>query len=940
MYQARRWFMSNFSPAMGNASSQLASTQTDDNSQQVPETQESPLQAASAMDGASQHDEPRVNKRRNASGDAIRPTKKSKKDREHDFTTDLASGLEHDDELVQATEEVTRKRSKKKSKREEAQRDDENISNEIPATQESFLSQELPRSTADIVNGGESSKPAKSKRKKPKGRPSGLNLVPASTSEPATQENTTQETPASPAVMGGFTAVNSPVQHFASQTPSKKPHSSKHAKRTSAHMSPELINTQDSQPPVNGIASPVDRNTRQKDDVPTTPKDGQQPAKRSKTKKQRESRVEQHLEQEILPTPPGANEDASLNIGDVPTPPDTVPEDDGALRDDYSEVDATGQVKGWLSEQVPNGIVPETPRVTASGSAMRKKAALNSAQRTEGEKQKKQKQKRVSQHQADDSDDYQANGQASEEETSKSKRASKRKSMQSQDAAVDEIDETPAKTMASPRASKKQRRSSKGNEDVIVETPKQQKRTKPKSKSRKDNMRDKSPVVDVADESEQAGSPAQTNEEPAKADESNAAQKKRSRKDKDQATVSKKRSADQTDVEKKATESGSKAVAKGPFTAEEKDKVDKIFKDVMEKSGMSDAEFRTSLQNWKDAVDFKKAVEDALPARPLAAVRKFCQRRYHNLERGPWTQEQDESLKNAYVANPDKWTEISALVGRTAADCKDRWRNYVSIEKTAQLGPWSREDEAALAEAVGACIKEMKKANKGDKNFPTARDDLESMVSWTEVAKKLGGTRSAKRCHEKWQKLKKRKENGGSNIPTKPSTTDTGSEGGSKKLKAAEKLYNQCGVGDLFDILTEIHTAIPNHALHYDRESTVWSTISLQNKGSKFTSAMRRHGLQDATKIYTAEVSPQPTIAATAKALADHLLSQWGPEALRKNRIYDPSSATRKKIKSSERVDSDEDGSDDEAPGAAITTREDSDEEVSEAEVAKSQSDS
>lgn len=900
---------------MGNASSQLASTQTEDASQKVPGSQESPSQAKSvAMEDAAQRDEPRVKKRRNVSGDAIRPTKKSRKDREHEQNVDGATGLEHDDELVQATGEVTRKRSKKKSKREGSQRNnDEDTLNEIPATQDSFLSQGLPQSTADTTNEGSASKPAKSKRKRPTGRPSGLNLVPAGISEPPTQEDITQEKSASLAIGRSFTAVNSQAQpHAADQTPSKKPQSSKHAKRSSAQVSPELTKTQDSQPALN---------------------------KRPKSKK-RQNHAEQDEESGSLHVPPNETEDASRNVDVVPTPPDTLPEAYGELRDDYSEVDATGQVKGWLSEQRTNGTVPETPKVNSHGNALRKKAAVNSsARRKEGEKATKNKHKRVSQHHDDDSEDYQPNGRDDDGEAPNSRGASKRKSMSSQNEAVEEVEETPAKNLSSSRASEKQKASSKNNEDANDEiTPKQQKRTKQKNASRKNNMRANSPIDDGESEAEQPESPPQINQEDEGVNDSSSTRKKRSKKEKEHPAKHKKRGSNENGAGKDSAQPSNRPTAKGLFTTEEKEKVDSIFQQSLAESGMSDPEFRTVLQNWRGAGDFKRAVEEALPDRSVAAIRKFCQRRYHNLERGPWTQEQDESLKNAYTANPDKWTEISALVGRTAADCKDRWKNSVSIEETIQLGPWSRDDEAKLVKAVGDCVKEMKKANKGDKNFPTDRAELEGMISWREVANRLDGTRSAKRCHEKWQKLKKREERGRPKTPAKPLPTGLGPDQSSKKLKVAERLYNQCDVGDLFDILTEIHTAIPNHALQYDHETTVWSTVSLKNKNSRFRSAMRRRGLHDAAEVYGQDIGPQPTIAATAKALADYLEGQWGIEALREKRSYEGSPRSSRKIKSSERVESDGESPDDEAQRGAITKEVESDEEPSDVEVAESDS--
>jgi hypothetical protein len=360
---------------------------------------------------------------------------------------------------------------------------------------------------------------------------------------------------------------------------------------------------------------------------------------------------------------------------------------------------------------------------------------------------------------------------------------------------------------------------------------------------------------------------------------------------------------------KKAT-SDDQEIAKGPFTDREKTKVDNLFNETMKDTGMSDADLRLLIKNWKsqDATDFKEAVQAALPNRPIAAIRKFCQRRYHNMERGPWTPDDDANLKNAYAANPDKWSEISTLVGRTGADCKDRWKNYVSNEGTLQTGPWSQEEAVALKKAVDDTIKELQKSDKSNETL--GRDELERMISWDAVSKKLNRTRSAKRCNEKWQKIK-RDEGAGrpstfaQQVATGLPSETTGVVSTSKKLRLIESKYNECDVGDLYDILTEIHTAIPDHSQHYDHESTLWAVVAMKNPGSRFKSAMRRRGLHDAANVYKDEIGKHPTIAGTAKALADFLEEQWGTEALKEKRSYDPKSKSGRTFKSSEQVVSD-----------------------------------
>jgi hypothetical protein len=782
---------------MGNTSSQLGLDNSQEHSAPL-DTAQSSLPVKDDKDTTMDDPALRVKKRRNVSGDATRPLKRSKKDREQIDTGAGASDINelgHEDHTGDGQEhaigEIAQKPSKKRFKKEQTTRgeDDDALAVGI-ATQDSLILEETPQSTADTAMGGDTGKRVKSKRKRPTGRPSGLNLVPEGMSDLATQEEVIQESQLSPET------TNLQLSH-------PGPRKTKSPKTAKAQ--PNGISGNDYN---NDEPSPV----------------AAEATKSPKVSKKRRSALRDDKAAEMFPTPPEATQnDEATELPEV-----VQAAGDNGLRHDYVEVDATSQVQGWLSSQMQDGNTPTTPRFDIPESAPRKKAKPNASAQRENtshpdEPKRTKKHRRDSRHLADDSEDYQ------EEED-------------------DAVKEKPSKS-----TQKKGKRSEKIVSDEDASDP-EPAPVKAKSHKKKE-----------------------TSSRPAKS--------------------SKKAVADDP------------MIAKGAFTGKEKTKVDNLFNETMKDTGMSDTDLRLLIKNWKsqDAADFKAAVQAALPNRPIAAIRKFCQRRYHNMERGPWTPEDDASLKNAYKANPDKWTEISALVGRTGADCKDRWKNYVSNEGTLQVGPWSQEEADALKKAVNETIKELQKADKSNKSL--SRDELERMISWDAVSKKLNRTRSAKRCNEKWQKIKVDEGASRSSTSVPPLATglvskDTGVHSTSKKLRMIESKYNECDVGDLYDILTEIHTAIPDRSRHYDHESTLWAIIAMKNPNSRFKSAMRRRGLHDAAEVYKNEIGEQSTIAATAKALADHLEEQWGTEVLKEKRSYDPKSKERT-FKSSEQVVSD-----------------------------------
>lgn len=862
---------------MGTTSSQLEQSQSQDFVQQYDNTQDSLPQLDGAnMDDLTQRDDEIHVKKRLKNADATNPQKRSKKNLQDNSLGAMRTEIEDSQDATGnanqgATEATSQKPSKKKSKKEQTAPNERGYEIGLTqVTQSSAMLDETPQSTANTTN-SDGSKRTKTKRKRPTGRPSGLNIMPAGMSDPATQEDSVgpgadpsdaMELPSQPTVVIPAKVKKSKESKglpVSSGTTNVEP-SNPAPKRTSLP-SPETTNVQSSQP--------VHRKTKAPK-VKSAVVNGTSVQADKAAKSPKKHRAESPEDMEKLPTPRGAAQARSPKLDKLPTQHARDRNADvDAMRDDFSEVDATLQVEGWLSSQLADEDSEEPSLIKSPRNASHKKtfntaSAKRKAATFEKDKATTKKRKRTSNHHDNDSEDF-----ALEEErdmiVEETPRSTDRHRKKRTDIATElSTNEGATQDAASPLVSKKGRMSShkkenKAKQDTVIEN---ELTTGAATSAAKKSSKKKPQPKSVDGEDEEDSLPT------------------RKLGPKDRRT------------------------AKGPLTPAEKAMIDGLFQDTLKETGISDSDLRAAIQNWRTATDFKEAVETALPDRPVAAIRKFCQRRYHNMERGPWRPEDDDALKKAYTGSPDKWTEISALVGRTASDCKDRWKNTVSIQDTMQVGPWSQEEISSLIKAVDACVRELQKAKKEYRGLDRA--ELERMLSWAEVAKKLGGTRSAKRCNEKWQKLKREEYSGRASISAQPLPTGVEGEESSKKLRLCEKSYNECDIGDLYDMLTEIHTALPDPKQHFDHESTLWGIISTKNPNSRFKSAMRRRGLHDALRVYEENVPEMPTIAGKAKALADHLEREWGVEALAKKRAFDPKPKVRK-IKSAERVDSDED---------------------------------
>ncbi|KAM3414012.1 hypothetical protein BST61_g10674 [Cercospora zeina] len=289
----------------------------------------------------------------------------------------------------------------------------------------------------------------------------------------------------------------------------------------------------------------------------------------------------------------------------------------------------------------------------------------------------------------------------------------------------------------------------------------------------------------------------------------------------------------------------------GPFTQEEKELADKIFDSAMQKEGLSEPQLIAQVQNWKTCGCFKTDMFAAFSDRTVESVRKFCQRRYHGQQRGPWTSEDDEALRSANARHPGQWTAISDLVGRTAQDCKDRWRNHLESGHLV-LGPWTVEEEEQLLAAVEECIDVIKKENRGDRALLRDRERLEALINWRVVSDKLEGKRTTKRCREKYSKLRASQAKTKNNDVSWSTTQRARNEDESAKVLRARRALKQFEIGDYYDVFVEIHSSFDDPHQHFrDEKNVIWSVVSAKNLHSRFSlfpyaSTLRRVALEHA----------------------------------------------------------------------------------------------
>lgn len=398
----------------------------------------------------------------------------------------------------------------------------------------------------------------------------------------------------------------------------------------------------------------------------------------------------------------------------------------------------------------------------------------------------------------------------------------------------------------------------------------------------------------------------------------------------------------------------------GTFTAQEQEISDRIFDEVLQRNNHSEAELKAMIKDWRNAGIFKMEIEAALPNRKKDQVRKFCQRRYHAHERGPWTSEQDQALMEAHAKYPGKWSQIADLVDRFSTDCKDRWTNHLQPGDNRELGPWNQAEEDALVNAVEECITKIKKSRRKDKTLSNKREDLEALVDWNTVAEMLGGKRVAGRCREKYQKLMARLTKTGSLSQELPASqlqdelNDAAPKSASNKSrsKIAANTLKSFEIGDYYDAFVEVHTAVKDHTAQYhDEQMLLWSIVAQNHPASRFNvsylgASLRRVAIEKAlndweidSKKTRRKLDEAPSIPASALLLAkwvekrsghkmDTLPRKYMPELIGKTkeeiRQFKKQQQERrraKKLKANEKKSKDYVASSDENEEAPLATK-------------------
>lgn len=153
--------------------------------------------------------------------------------------------------------------------------------------------------------------------------------------------------------------------------------------------------------------------------------------------------------------------------------------------------------------------------------------------------------------------------------------------------------------------------------------------------------------------------------------------------------------------------------------------------------------------------DFWQEIYRILPNRDRRSIYRFMRRHFQASTQKPhhWTEEQDEELVSLHAKLGPKFAYIAKLIGRSADDVVQRWKNRLEHRDTMQWGRWSNEEVRGLLDAVQAAYDSMAKTGVNVGKDVYEMD--ETLIGWGVVSDKMQNRRSRQQCADKWRKVRR-----------------------------------------------------------------------------------------------------------------------------------------------------------------------------------------
>ncbi|KAJ4319775.1 RNA polymerase I enhancer binding protein [Neodidymelliopsis sp. IMI 364377] len=212
----------------------------------------------------------------------------------------------------------------------------------------------------------------------------------------------------------------------------------------------------------------------------------------------------------------------------------------------------------------------------------------------------------------------------------------------------------------------------------------------------------------------------------------------------------------------------------GDYTADEKELLRRAIRDYQERNHLEVADLVEIIQ-WNNArrkemgnnttdqteatykeesTAFWDDIKSAGLLRPLFNIQRHVRARYHLYQRGHWSQDEDDNLRELTNLHPGEWKLIATSLNRLEIDVYNRWKDYVRHGENRITKRWSPEEEENFVKILSTVCQRIED-HLAEIGKPPL-NDYTSFINWHEVCREMGDTRSRLQCQSKWKLMRAR----------------------------------------------------------------------------------------------------------------------------------------------------------------------------------------
>ncbi|EUC51396.1 hypothetical protein COCMIDRAFT_79609 [Bipolaris oryzae ATCC 44560] len=161
-------------------------------------------------------------------------------------------------------------------------------------------------------------------------------------------------------------------------------------------------------------------------------------------------------------------------------------------------------------------------------------------------------------------------------------------------------------------------------------------------------------------------------------------------------------------------------------------------------------------EDERESTEFWDEIKSIGMTRSHDRLRRHIRQLYHQFKSGAWTEEEDQQLRNLQAAHPNQWKLISITMGdRSMHDCVNRWRDYLQYGEQRKTSRWTEDEENLLIRAV-TTVAQRDEDHRAETGRPPLDTYTNKHISWPQVAREMGNSRSRIQASVKWTQLMKR----------------------------------------------------------------------------------------------------------------------------------------------------------------------------------------